>query len=204
MKLIRYLVVPVLLLLTSVSHAWLWEQAPDKTVQVTYNLSVAAATNSTSTLVIDLSDTTNWPHKDTGEINISSIRVDIDKVAASTVTVKLGVVNFVDTSTGSVTWFYSRGFAKNVSNTDVLDFQSYGRLFRRLRANSEGRVTNGSTPYLLSNDTTDGSTTYQIDVALPSPNGNTKPGRGDIVMQVTKDGSNIAVLNIEILYHSGG
>lgn len=192
-----------LILGVSVSaRAWIFEQVPDKNVTVRYRLSVAAAL-STATIAIDLSDTTNWPHKETGEINISAIRVDIDKVAASSATVKLGVVNFVNSSTGSVTWFYGREFSKNVSNTDVSHVVNYAPNFMKLRVNPGSNDDNGTTPYLFSNDTTNGSAIYQNDVFLPSPLGNDKPGVGDIILAVNNtDYARVIIVSIEIQYHA--
>lgn len=183
------------------AHAWFFQEVPDKTVTVRYRQAVAANI-STAAVVVHLADTTTWPHSDTGQLNVSSIRIEIDKVAASTGTVKLGVVNFVDSSTGSVTWFYSKESTTNVSNTNVKDYLSYVPNYLRLKVNPAAvPSTAGTTPYLLSNDTTGGSTTYQTDVKLPSPAGNTAPGAGDIVM-FANSGSGAITVNLEIQYHA--
>ena len=183
------------------AHAWFFQEVPDKTVTVRYRLAVSANV-STAAVVIDLSDTTNWKHTETGQINISSIKLDIDKAAASTTTVKMGVVNFVDSSTGSVTWFYAKESALNVSNSNAVDFLSYVPNYLRLKVNPASTPqTDGTTPYLLSNDTTSGSTTYQTDVNLPSPAGVTAPGAGDVILAVT-NGTAAVTVNVEVQYHA--
>jgi hypothetical protein len=185
------------------AHAWIFQEVPDKTVTVRYRLAVAANV-STAAVVIDLSDTANFKHTDTGQLNISSIKLDIDKAAASTTTVRLGAVNFVDSSTGSVTWFYAKESGLNVSNSNTVDFLSYVPNFLRLKVNPAATTqTDGSTPYLLSNDTTSGSTIYQTDVNLPSPiaAGVSAPGPGDVVMLVT-NGTAAVTVNVEIQYHA--
>ncbi len=183
------------------ARAWIFQDVPDKTVTLRYRVPVAA-TISTSVVVIDLSDTTNWPHTETGQINISSIRFEFDKTAASTATVKLGVVNEIDASTGSVTWFYSKENTLNVSNTGIESLISPTPTLIRLRVNPNGPQTDGLTPYILSNDKTSGSTTYQTDVGLPSPvNNSTLPGFGDLIMSVV-NGASAITINLEIQYHT--
>lgn len=173
----------------------------DRGVLVKYDIAVAAATTSTKTLVIDLSDTTNYPHEDTREINIIDLRVSVDKLAASTGTVKIGVVNFVNASTGSVTWFREFSSEKNASNTASSEYIPSLPSTIRTRVNSTGNATDGETPYILSNDTTLGSTTFQTDQVLPSALGtDTAPGRGDIVLEIAKDSSNAWNLIVEVLY----
>lgn len=184
----------------SASHAAFWEE---DTVLVRYRLSVAAGV-STAAVVIDLSsNTTTWRHKETGEVDLDVVKIEVDKAAASTATVKLGVVNFVNESTGSVTWVYSKERELNVSNTDPRDYFDFRPNSYRLRVDPAAIPnTNGSTPYAFSNDTTTGSTTYQTDVNLPSPStGNVAPGTGDVVLSVS-NGTGAIVVNVEILYHT--
>lgn len=183
------------------AQASIFGDISDKDVMVNYRLAVAA-TISTAAIVIDLSDTTNWPHKETGELNISAFRIDVDKTAASTDTVKIGVVNFVDSSTGSVTWVETLEGTSNVSNTNVTEVLNFAPNYLRLRVNPNGPQTDGLTPFILSNDTTGGSTTYQTDVNLPSAfSAATKPGVGDLVVSVV-NGAAAIVVNIQVLYHS--
>lgn len=185
------------------AHAWIFQEVPDKAVTVHYRLSVAAGV-STDTVVISLSSTTVWPHKETGEINLDAIRLDVDKVAASSGTVKLGVVNYVDTATGTVTWIWSREFAKNVSNTDVSRFNSYLPCFLKLRVNPNGYGVDGSLPYIFSSTKAAGSTTFQSDVVIPSPaNVSIAPAVGDLILEVVNsDGTNAIVVTVDLTYHS--
>jgi len=185
-----------------ISQAWNFEKNPDRNVFVKYNQTLATTVVSTSAIIIDLSDTTNWPHSDEGEIQVNWLRVSVDKLAASSATVKIGVVNFVNSSTGSVTWFHSVSSLHNLSNTNVggaIDLQPSWISLKAI----PGVLTEGITPYVLSNDTTEGSTTYQDDVTLPTTLGTyTAPGVGDIVVALTKPGvASTAIFTIEILYH---
>ena len=198
-----FLFVSALFALCAPARAWVFEEVPDKNVTVTYRLAVAANV-STAAVLVDLSDTTNFPHKQTGVLNISSIQIEIDKAAASTTTVKIGVVNFVDSSTGSVTWFRRVEALANVSNTNVELFRSYTPNFLKLRVNPAGTpLTDGSTPFLLSNDITTGSTIYQNDVALPSPisTGGSVPGVGDLVL-FAQTYTGAVTITVEVQYHA--
>ena len=191
-----------LLFTTSLAHADLFQSVKDKSMTVSYRLAVAGAV-STHTILVDLSSTTIWPHKDVGQLNISSIRLNIDKTAASTCTVQIGVVNFVSGSTGSVTWFYTQNSERNVSNTNIQPLINLHETFYRCRVDPNSRVDqDGSTPYLLSSVKTSGSTIYQTDVILPNPaNVSITPGTGDIVMNVS-NGTTAVEVYVEVTYHS--
>lgn len=178
----------------------------DKTVVVHSTITVAANT-STATLVISLSSNAavvagGWPHYDNGGIDITGIVVEMDKVAASTMTLRFGVVTFVNTSTGSVTWFYNMNQTKNASNS------SSDHYFQSENAGIRCKVIpvvngTGTTPYIVSSEKTAGSTTYQTDVNLISPIGFTAPGRGDIVLEIINNDFTQSVnVDYTILYHS--
>lgn len=189
------------------AFAWIFQEVPDKTMTVRYRFPVAADINlavSTNAIakLIDLNDTTNWPHKDTGFINISSIRIEIDKTAASTTTVKIGVVNMVDTSTGSITWFHTVEGVKDVSNTNVIDVESYTPNFICTKTNvASNTLADGSTPFIASNELTSGTTLIRNSITYQGvTNGNTMK-RGDIVLGII-NGIVAETVTVEIQYHS--
>lgn len=175
----------------------------DKLYMVHYSTSLIAATISTDTILIDLSDTVNWPHKETGEIQIQSISVVIDKVAASTGSVKIGVVNTVNSSTGSVSWIKDFQTRNNLSNSAIIKFDRVDPTYYRCRVNSQGLSADGLTPYFLTNDKTVASTTFQNDVALSTTFGpGVFPATGDIILEINKDASNAWNVDIEVSYNS--
>jgi len=201
---VRGLIAAFIVGICSVSaRAWIFEQVPDKAVTVHYRLPVGPSV-STNTILIDLNDTTNFPHKETGELNLDYIRLGIDKLAASTGTVKLGIVNMVNVTTGSVTWMWSVEFSTNASNTNIQENTNLLPVFLKCRVNPASTADiDGSTPYILSNDKTTQSTTYQTDVALPTPVGNAFPGVGDILLQVVnKDNVSAIIVTVDAIYHS--
>lgn len=152
---------------------------------------------STSAVLVDLSDTVNYPHRQTGAINVSSVRIDMGKVAATTGTLKIGVVTKVDTSSGSITWFFGHSFDRDITGTHITENSNYSDVSVRTR------VVAGSCTYIVSNDKDTNSTVFQTDVNLPTTFGtDTAPGVGDIVFKYTANGTTAADINIELVYFS--
>ncbi len=150
--------------------------------------SLAGATGTTSYILIDKSDTENWPIKDGKSIHITSIYSDIDKAAASTTTVRFGVVTWIDASSGTVKWFYGLGYNLNVSNADNIKQINFPGDGLNTSIISSGTITgNGFTPAILSTEVTDHSTVYQNDIEMPTINTTyVKPQVGDIIIEIGK------------------
>ncbi len=198
------LFVAALFAVTTPARAWIFDQAPDKTMTIHYRLNVAANT-STSTVLIDLSNTTTWPHKETGEVDFSSIKVEFDKAAASTATAKIGIANYVGYSTGSVTWFYTKENNLNVSNTGIGDPLHIEPCFVRARAVPASTAdTDGSTPFIMSSDVTSGSAIYKSSATYfnsPISTVYVNPSRGDIFLFV-QTGAAAVTVTVDLQYHS--
>lgn len=187
-----------------------WSLVKDKTVVVVSTYTFTTAITSTATVLVDLSDTTLYPHKSgtvgkaPRQLNVSSIRASWDS-DASTQSLRLGVVTYISASTGSVTWFYH---SSNISNAGVgvaaKDTGVTQEYFYKLRVDPlvPVSITDGSTPFLLSNAKTSGTTVYQSDVALVAPSGFVFPNVGDIVMEVEKDSTKTVSLVVEVGYHA--
>jgi hypothetical protein len=145
------------------------DRAYDK-VHLRYKVALTANL-STTTLLVDLSDNVNWPHKRKGEIHLYNVRITADKVSTATVTVQLGVVNYVGPSTGSVTWVVCLPNAKNVSNTNNTVFLQSDLVYNlRVKASTTSIDRDGSTPYLISNDVTSGTGIYNSSTTIPTAN----------------------------------
>lgn len=180
----------------------------DKLYHVHSNASIASTVSSTNTILIDLSDTTNYPHKETGELQISYVTISADHPAVSTGSIKLGVVNMVNVSSGSVTWFVNFDLEKSTATAFTRTYTIASPAFYRLRVNSQGQTDSGSTasgltPYIISNDKTTESTAYQSDVVLTTVAGtNVAPAVGDIILQVNKEPTNSWNVDVEVFYNS--
>lgn len=179
----------------------------EKTVMVHFSTTVPVSANPAIIDLISLATATGvFPHKETGEIDISQINISIDKLAASSGTVKVGVIDFVGSSTGSVTFFDTYSFLRNVNNTFPVINPGYGQAFYRCRVNPPANtLNNGTTPFILSNDTKNGSTAYTLTTIMASPisAGSVNPRPGDIVLEaVNSDITNTYNIVGDIFYHS--
>jgi hypothetical protein len=189
--------------ISGISNAWDFGLSQEANVYVKYSQDIASTVASTAAVVVDLSDFTNWPHAETREPRVSWMRVSLDKAAASTDTVKVGVVTAVDTSSGSVTWFYSLPSLNNVSNTNVVDTINYAPNWINLRVNPNSGGADGDTPYILSNDTSSDDTAYQTDITLPNANGAyTAAGIGDIILEVSNSVGTAVTVTLELIYQT--
>lgn len=192
----------------------------EKTVVLHISTTIAANVNPTSTVsitdLISLSTTAAlFPHTDTGEIDISAINLYIDKPASSTGSVKIGVVNYISPSSGSVTFVYNNSFIKSSTPTfNSYPFYNYAPGYYQCRVRSNANVAttlkDGSTPYILSTDFVSGSTLYTSSTSYSSTinpvlasSGTILARVGDIVMQTTNfDATNSWTIVADIFYHS--
>lgn len=168
----------------------------DNAVEVIYTS--PAVTTSTAAIVVDLSNTTNWPHRNTGSIDVAGIWVDFDRTGTSTSTVKVGVVNAVDSSSGTITYFWVSNNTTNHAATPGPTTPTLGGSLIRALVSS-----NGTTPYILSNNKHTASTLYQTDVTLPTANGTfVAPAAGDIVIFIDGNATNAVTATVHLLYSS--
>lgn len=181
----------------------------EKTVAIHFSSTVATGVNPTSFILISLSTTTGlFPHTDRGEIDISHIGIQLDKLAASTATVKIGVFTMVSPSTSSVTFFFTQSSAKNASNTGPEIFANLTQSFYRCKVKPNPTSTNtlvdGLTPFILSNDFRSGTGIYTSTGTIPTPTGTSiVPRVGDIMMEIfNSDITNTINVLVDLLYHS--
>lgn len=180
----------------------------EKSVVVHFSTTVSAGNSLALFDLISLSTSTGlFPHLDRGEIDISEINLQVDKVSTSTGTAKVGVMTFVNTSTGSATYFYGLSYRNNVSNNGLADMDNFSPTFYRCRVNS-GKTAisadkDGLTPFILSNDARTGSGLFASTNTLQSPIGFVNPRPGDIILEVSNpDVTNSINIIIDIWYHS--
>lgn len=164
----------------------------------------AAVTGSTAAIVIDLSDTSNFPHKNTSHLRVIAADVLIDQVAAGTSTVKLGVLTSVNASSGTVNWFHTVSNALNVSNTN----KNVSRYWTPAEIDLSVEGVN-STPKFLSLDKTritpvEGRPLlWQNDIPLRTPTGGSAaPAKGDLVAEFDTTAANGAIVSIGVLYYA--
>ena len=174
------------------------------------HLLLADLTEATSTVLVDLSDITNFPHfRNAGAIEVSQIRVTWEVADSSfslaTTTAKFGVYAST-TDAGEVAdiyWFDTVTFSAETENrkTVVLD---YSPSLMRLGLSS-GVPTDFVTGDISTSTTNYATTTNLISpaVAFTSTTFPTNPGVGDLVMDVSSH-AGTASIGISVLYHING
>jgi hypothetical protein len=195
-----------LMAIASIAKADGWWSGGNRSDEYTVTFSSALISSaSTNTILISLSSSSYFNHPpNQRSIIIDYIRVSVDKAAATTSTIKLGVVKEINTTAGTVAWFYTKGFALNVSNTTPESILTYTPNLYNCRVNISNNL--GYTPYLTTNDVTVGSAVYTTILNLPIIGlggviTQLPPHTGDIILNVV-DGAAVVNLQVTIIYHT--
>lgn len=144
-------------------------------------------------ILIDLSDTTNYPHANTSYAHVEWIEAQVDSNNTGDYTVSLGFLENVDDANGD------RYISKHWSGTKTAGNQllAFDNL---LPAGWRMRSQSIATHAISTNDTN-----YQTDVNLPSTldpaTSDTPSGNGDIVLEIVVNVGEIDV-SFDIGYHS--
>jgi hypothetical protein len=131
-----------------------------------------SATTTQGFMLVDLSDTTNWTHSNTGHINVEYLMIEIDPDASFVGEIKLGFLTNVDGTDGDFNDIFNIDMRRKADLlVHTIDFGSHGL----------DCETNHHFGPVTAN-----STLYQTDVNLQGPDGATSypSGNGDLVLQV--------------------
>ncbi len=157
-----------------------------------FHIDLAAAAT-TRYIMIDLSDTVNWPHAYASVVHIDWFGVDVDSDNNGNYTLKLGFLANVDATDGDIHVFHDIAGSKSVGNQyyDMMQLAPDGWICAATRH--------------LSSEITLNDTSYQTDVNLPTlidpATADTPPGSGDIVLVATLAAGAISI-DIDIGYHT--
>lgn len=150
-------------------------------------------------VIIDLSDTTQFPHTETGRIRLYSLKVNGEKASDGQYIVYFGVITELDADNGSTKWFLGLNLeAVNnpTDSTDRFSFEFEWPYGLDLEVDSDN-----DKPYnFVSNAGHSGDTTWQNDTALDSSVADTDaiPNDGDLVMFVDETGGS-GTISISVL-----
>ncbi len=155
-------------------------------------LQAEAVAASTAYVLVDLSDTTNFPHDQTGYIEFLGMVINTEKASDGVYDLWFGVISEVDATNGSADWFQVIHLEAVGNATDSTDRFAWQIDYTLAGGNPRGvvcDVISEATPHLVTNITQNGNTNWQTDTGLASPAGAAagatgKPGAGDIVMWV--------------------
>lgn len=131
-------------------------------------------------MVIDLSDTTNWPHSTTGHIDIAYIIINVNPTTTFSGDIELGFLTNVDGTNGDFNPIFEIHMDKKQDS--ITQMMNFGAFEMSLEAAHYFGPT-------VTNDVA-----FQTDVALTGPDANTfNSGNGDLVMRIEVGASTVAV-----------
>lgn len=144
----------------------------------------------TGYMLIDLSDTTNWPHTNTGSIGLDFVSVVINSSKTFAGDIELGFLSSVDATNGDFNIIHTW-------HSDQTGTNETGNIFGTIQFNQFRCIaTNWFGP------TTSDDTTWQTDVNIVRPDGgNSFSGNGDLVLKVNRTAGNVDV-GITVGYHT--
>ena len=147
--------------------------------------------------LIDLSDTTNFPHENTARIDLSWLKVVLELASNSVGTVKLGVITRVDGTNGDVSWLFVVPFTKSGTRR-ILSINNFAPSQLKLG------VTGGALDYAVTNDTSTNVAAINTGTTLDSPRGTSTvtPAVGDVVIGYTHTSGSAWDATVSCFYHS--
>ena len=160
-------------------------------------LRATAVTADAGYVLIDLSDSTNYPHTETGRIRLYSLTLTGSMKGAAGAGkgyLYIGVVTEVDATNGSVDWFLVIDLQAYVNADDDSTMIQPPPWTWPNGIDLEVDVSGETCDNLLTATKDSGATTWQTDVALISPlTGGSAPGQGDVVVywDETEDGATL-------------
>lgn len=158
----------------------------------TVHLDTGSVAVQTAFMLIDISDITNWPHKNTDHVVIRHLLVEVDPDAMYLGEVKIGFLSNVDATNGDFNQIIDFDMAKK-SDLAIEDLTFTGGFHCQLLTHFGPILVN--------------STLFQTDVNLGGPDDPstlTYPsGDGDLVMLIERDAGTVDV-STTIIYETVG
>ena len=158
----------------------------------TVHMDVSTSSTLIAYMLVDLSDTTNWKHSNTGEIIIEYIMLEVDPDTNFAGEVKIGYLTNVDGTDGDFNQILDIDMRRKANLfAEVIDFGSHG--LHCADSSHFGPIIANST--LFQTDVNLGGPDDYTTLAYPS-------GDGDLVMIVDGDGTNTVNVSITIGYET--
>lgn len=152
----------------------------ERELNVYVNHSVTNHSASSYAALIDLSDTTNFPHDEAGRLDLSAIYISVDRDSTGTGLIRVGVVKAINGTSATIGWFMGLNFDKSNEQHITRD-----RIWTPSQLKCD--VVAGATPHMLVT-TVSGITAINTATALDSPRGaaTVTPAVGDIVIEYNR------------------
>jgi len=159
-----------------------------------------AVAASTPYVLVDLSDTTNYPHNHTGRVILHDIHVHAEVASSGVYDIWFGVISEVDASNGTAEWFEVLHLQSLASLLGFNDSINFGPL--------DCLIEDDAPVHFVTAAQQAGNTNWQTDTGLGSPAGAAggdtgKPGPGDVVMWVEEvSGSGTIDFSVAVHYET--
>lgn len=147
-------------------------------------------------VLVDLSDTAQWPHDETGQAIISVVNAVVDRSSSTVGLMQLAVATRIGATNGDASVLFSMRFEQGLGENIIRDLNVAPSQLRTL-------VVGGETPWLLTNVMVLNDTGLQNDVALDSPLGAATviPAPGDILVRYVHTSGGIWTGGMGLMYH---
>lgn len=170
--------------------------ASNRSARANYNSATVSA--DTYVLMVDVSDTVNYPHSETNEIIVDAFSMSIAFGSnTSSATIRLGVITAIDGTDADISYLITEHPSVQSANESVHlseNVQPSGIVFR---------VEGGSLSGSITNDTATAVTAVNTGITLASTRGvNVTPAVGDVVAFLDHSTGDDFVISIGIVYHS--
>jgi hypothetical protein len=145
----------------------------------------------TGYVLIDLSDSSNYPHTNTGEIHVDWIHMTIHGNNTATGEIHVGFISAIDGDKGTMHSIAALQITKleNTTHVHMLFAPS------AVRCKTEAHLSGGTE--LHTDDTT-----FQTDVALTATFGTVAPAVGDLVLLVDVTAGTYEHTTVSVGYHT--
>lgn len=133
-------------------------------------------------MLVDLSDTTNWKHTETGHIDLLWLQISINPSSAFQGDIDIGFLSDITDTSGTLNHIMT--FHLDLASGPINIFENY--------AQAQIQCTTGR----WFGQSTTSDTTWQTDVDLVGPDGGAAAypsGDGDLVMKVTRTAGNVDI-----------
>lgn len=166
----------------------------ERDVAIHFNVDAVAATD--YYILVDLSDTTNFPHNETGKIHMSYIEIEVDKASNTNASVEIGIITRIDGTDADMEYPIELHFLRN-GETRVEKKTKYSP------SQLKFSISGGTMDKTITNSIENNVAAVNTGVTLDSPRGisTITPAVGDIIVKYDYSSGGVADFHIHCMYH---
>lgn len=179
---------------TDDGELWVTETERERNVEVLLSATITA--NATAYHgVIDLSDTTNWKHTETGALHVSNIIFNIDKALAARGAINLGVITRIDGTSADISYVGGYSFEEN-------DTASQFIVINLAPTQRKLNVVGGVLANVKTDNLATGVTAINTGMTLSHGANSFTPAVGDVLLRTVKSAGGNYRFGLALYYHA--